>query len=349
MTQTMRAAWMQNGRVWVDETSVPDPGPGEVLVKSRACGICGSDLHAITHTQDFIATSREAGGAFKLTTEAPVVLGHEFCAEVVSYGAQTQGTISPGELVCSVPMLMRQRPLAIGYSDETPGGFAQYMLLSESLLLPVPAGTSATAAAMTEPLAVGYHAVNRAKLQAEDEVVVVGCGPVGLAVLAALQASRRSGAQSPQRVIAADYSPGRRQMAAALGADDVVDPAVTEALRHPLLRRRNTVVFECVGVPGLLDQLCLQAPQNTRIVVVGVCLQTDQFRPLIAINKELNFQFVLGYTAEEFSTTLQLIAEGVFEVTQMVSHEIGLDEVYDATRSLATPDQYGKVIVKPWH
>ena len=104
----MRAVLMEKGRLWVEEMAEPKPGPGEVLVKSRACGICGSDLHAAQHTDAFVATSRETGGAFKLTTFNPVVLGHEFCAEVVENGPGTTGKFKPGQLVCSAPMLARQ-------------------------------------------------------------------------------------------------------------------------------------------------------------------------------------------------------------------------------------------------
>ena len=138
----MRAALMERGSIWVD--TVPDPVPlaGEVLVKTRACGICGSDLHAARHTEAFVNTSREAGGAFKLTTFDPVVLGHEFSAEIVDYGPSTPHDLPVGAVVCSVPMLARQNPLAVGYSTEIPGGFAQYMVLSRSLLRPVPAGFS---------------------------------------------------------------------------------------------------------------------------------------------------------------------------------------------------------------
>ena len=160
----MQAALMERGSIWVD--TVPDPVPlaGEVLVKTRACGICGSDLHAARHTEAFVNTSREAGGAFKLTTFDPVVLGHEFAAEIVDYGPETPHDLPLGTLVCSVPMLVRQQPLAVGYSAEIPGGFAQYMVLSRSLVLPVPAGTPDIHAALTEPMAVGLHAVNKARL-----------------------------------------------------------------------------------------------------------------------------------------------------------------------------------------
>ncbi len=163
----MRAALMERGSIWVD--TVPDPIPlaGEVLVKTRACGICGSDLHAARHTEAFVNTSREAGGAFKLTTFDPVVLGHEFSAEIVDYGPNTPHDLAVGTVVCSVPMLARQNALAVGYSAEIPGGFAQYMVLSRSLLQPVPAGTPDTHAALTEPMAVGLHAVNKARLESQ--------------------------------------------------------------------------------------------------------------------------------------------------------------------------------------
>ena len=87
----MRAALMERGRIWVDEVPDPTPAEGEVVLKSVACGICGSDLHAAQHTQEFVATSLEAGGAFKLTTLDPVVLGHEFCAEVIESARRSQG------------------------------------------------------------------------------------------------------------------------------------------------------------------------------------------------------------------------------------------------------------------
>jgi threonine dehydrogenase-like Zn-dependent dehydrogenase len=337
----MRAVLMEQGKIWVDEIDTPTPGPGEVLVKSRACGICGSDLHAARHTRDFVETSRAAGGAFKLTTYAPVVLGHEFCAEIVDYGVDTQRLLKPGQLACSVPMLMRAQPLAVGYSDEIPGGFAQYMLLSERFLLPVPDGTPAVAAALTEPLAVGLHAVNKAGLSGGETVIVMGAGPVGLAVITAL-ADRNVGP-----VIAADYSTARRNYALAQGADIVCDPAAASPFDELKRNEHDVVVFECVGVPGMLDNIFMNAPQNTRIIVVGVCLQTDNLRPLIAINKELSLQFVLGYSMDEFATSLRNICDGRFDVANLVSHEIGLDDVADTFAALQDPERYAKVMVTP--
>ena len=171
----MRAALMERGAFRVENVPDPTPADGEVVVKSVACGICGSDLHAALHTEEFVATSREAGGAFKLTTFDPVVLGHEFCAEVM----ETRGEIQTGSLVCSVPVLARPTSVPVGYSPEAPGGFGEYMLLSERLLMPVPAGTPAESAALTEPMAVGHHAVNMARLQGSEGIIVIGAGSGG--------------------------------------------------------------------------------------------------------------------------------------------------------------------------
>lgn len=339
----MKAVTMERGKLALVDLPDLKPGPGEVLVKSIACGICGSDLHAARHTDDFVKTSREAGGAFKLTTYNPVVLGHEFCAEVVEYGADTGGKIAAGELVCSVPVLLRDPFISVGYSDIAPGGFSEYMLLSESMLIPVPHGTPADLAAMTEPMAVGFHAVNKARLDGREAVLVIGCGPVGLMVITTLKA------QGAGPIVAADYSPGRRQLAEKIGAHVVVDPAVESPYKVPELKQgEETVIFECVGVPGLIDEVFLGAPQNARIVIVGVCLQTDHFRPLIAINKELNLQFVLGYSVEEFKSSLRQIADGGFDVAPLVTSSTGLDGVEAAFEKLYSPNTEAKVLVKPW-
>lgn len=334
----MRAALMEHGRIWVDDIPDPSPEAGEVVVRSVACGICGSDLHAARHTDDFVATSLEAGGAFKLTTFDPVVLGHEFCAEVM----ETAERFRAGQLVCSVPVLPRGPNVPVGYAPEAPGGFAEYMLLSERLLVPVPEGLDADRAALTEPMAVGHHAVNMARLSGTEAVIVIGAGPVGLAVTANL-ASAKAGP-----IVVAEFSAKRRALAAANGADIVLDPRELDPYAVADVRRRDDVViFECVGVPGMIDEIFLRAPRRARIVVVGVCLQMDHARPLIAINKELNVQYVLGYDTAEFEGTLHRIADGTLDVSALITHTVGLDEVSRAFAALASPDAHGKVMVRP--
>lgn len=339
----MEAVTMERGILRKVEVDEPIPKKGEVLVKSIACGICGSDLHAAKHTEDFVKTSRESGGAFKLTTFSPVILGHEFCAEIVDYGPNTEKSLSPGTLVCAAPVLLRDPFLSIGFSEKTPGGFSQYMLLSESVMQPVPSGVRAEEAALTEPVAVALHAINKARLEGNEEIVVIGCGPVGLAILTILKSSFKG------QIIASDFSPQRRSLAEKVGAHQVLNPQEASPFSSKFLRKnKKTVVFECVGVPGVIDDIILEAPQNSKLVVVGVCLQKDSFRPLIAINKEISMQFVLGWSMEEFSESLNKIASGEINASALITKQITLDQVSETFKELSSPNADAKVLVKPW-
>lgn len=358
----MRAVVMRNRKLAVADVPEPAPGAGEVLVRTLACGICGSDLHALKHADRFVEASRRAGNAFVMDLGRDVVMGHEFCAELVGFGPETRRSLAIGTRVCSRPVLMRATgPQTIGYSNDHPGGYGEYMRLSEALLLPVPHELQTEHAALTEPLAVGLHAVNKARLEPDDAPLVIGCGPVGLAVIAALRLA------DIRPIVAADFSPRRRELALAFGADVVVDPAEQtpwrswreaavwrDAARAPALPpwlpgppRRPAVVFECVGIPGVLDQIMAAAPRHARIVVVGVCMEPDTISPMLGISKELAVQFVLGYTQDEFTATLGHITAGRIPVAPLVTGTVGLDGVAGAFAELASPERHAKIMVEP--
>lgn len=339
----MRAALMERGTFRVEDLPNPVPQRGEVLARPLACGICGSDLHAAQHTEEFVRTSIEAGGAFKLTTLDPVVLGHEFCCEIVDYGPGCARRLPIGTHVCAIPGLPRDgKFLGVGYDPAAPGGFGELMLVSERLMFEVPNGISPDLAALTEPMAVGYHAVAKAQLRGGEAALVIGAGPVGLAVITALR--RRD----VRPILVADYSPGRRDLAITLGADEAIDPRERSPYDAVLGAGDGApVLFECVGVPGVLEQMMLGAPRDARIVVVGVCLETDHYRPLIAINKELSVQYVLGYSADEFRETLRHIADGTMPVAPIVTGSTGLDGVADAFEALRNPEAHAKILVRP--
>jgi threonine dehydrogenase-like Zn-dependent dehydrogenase len=339
----MRAAVMRDRKLIVAEVPAPAPGPGEVLVRTLACGICGSDLHALKHADAFVASERRAGNPRVMDLARDVVMGHEFCAEIVEHGPGTIRALPVGTRVCSRPMLMRDTgPQTIGYSNDHPGGYGEYMRLTEALLLPVPSQVPSDHVALTEPMAVGLHAVRKSGVVPQDAPLVIGCGPVGLAVIAALRL------RDIRPIVAADFSPRRRELAVALGADVAVDPAVIS----PWERWRETsgvrpaVVFECVGVPGVLDQLMAAAPRNARIVVVGVCMEADTIYPMLGIVKELSLQFVLGYTQEEFAATLEHIAEARIDVAPLITGAVGIDGVAGAFEALASPERHAKIIVR---
>jgi len=341
----MRAAVMRDRRIEVDSVPDPVPGPGEVLARTLACGICGSDLHALKHADKLVDAARASGAPFVPDLSKDVVMGHEFCAEIVDFGPNTTRRIPAGRRVVSMPLLFRgTRIHGIGYSEEVPGGYGELMALSEPLLLEVPNGLATEHAATTEPMAVGVHAVAKAQLGKRDVPLVVGCGPVGLAVIAGL---KLAGAEA---IVAADYSPMRRRLAAHLGATVVVDPAERPAMDawREAAGGRGAVIFECVGVPGLIDSIMRDAPPQARIVVAGVCMEDDRIRPMYGINKELSVQFVLGYTPDEFARTLRALAEGEIDVAPILTGRTGVAGVADAFETLAQPEAQAKILVEPW-
>ena len=261
----MRATVMRQKKLVVGDLPTPEPGPGEVLVKTLACGICGSDLHALKHAEKLVEGARRSGGPFVMDLSRDIVMGHEFCAEIVDHGPGATKTLKAGTRVCSMPVLLRPSGVeTVGYSNDNPGGYGEYMRLTEALLLEVPNGLSTEHAALTEPMAVGLHAVKKGNLGKDDVPLVIGCGPVGLAVIAALRL------EGVRPIVAADFSPRRRELGLAMGADAVVDPAVnspyetwrglaawSDPSKAPPLPPwlpgpplRPAVIFECVGVPG---------------------------------------------------------------------------------------------------
>lgn len=340
----VRAVVMRNQKLVLD--TVPDPVPrtGEVLVRTLACGICGSDLHALKHAEQMVESSREAGAPFVMDLSRDIVMGHEFCAEVLDYGPGTPKRVPTGTRVVSMPVLLRGlAPHTVGYSNDFPGGYGERMILNEALLLPVPGGLPTEHAALTEPMAVGLHAVVKGQLGASDAPLVIGCGPVGLAVIAALRL------RGIGPIVAADLSPMRRKLAETHGAHPVLDPR--ERSPYEELARvapgRSAVVFECVGVPGMLQQIVKQAPIGARVVVVGVCMEDDRIKPMLAISKELSLQFVLGYLPNEFADTLTAIADGKIDVAPLITARVGLDEVAWAFDELGQPDAHAKIVVEP--
>ncbi|MGH9097132.1 MAG: zinc-binding dehydrogenase, partial [Acidimicrobiales bacterium] len=302
----------------------------------------------------------ERVGAPSLDGAADTIFGHEFCAEILEHGPDTAGTLPTGTRVCSVPIIIGPAGVEqIGYSNRYPGALAERMVLQEALLLPVPDSLETNVAALTEPLAVGEHAVGLADLQPGQPCLVVGCGPVGLAVIAALK-GRNHGP-----VLAADFSPARRRLAEAFGADEVIDPDVSSphdrwasfGVPMTIMERagavmlgaelKDPVIFEAVGVPGMLQAIIEAAPPRSRIVVVGVCMHHDSIEPFFAVTKEIEFRFSFGYTPAEYASTLDRLANGVPGAEKLVTDAVGLDGAPGAFETLRTPGEHGKILITP--
>jgi threonine dehydrogenase-like Zn-dependent dehydrogenase len=379
----VKAVVCQNAELAVDELPDPAPVEGQVLLQTLRCGICGSDLHARTGTDEW-ADMAVRGGYHRFgRSHERIVFGHEFCGEVAEYGPGSKRAIPTGTPVTALPLIRNGDSIdPVGLSSHAPGGYAEQVLVQQSLMLPVPNGLRPEIATLTEPMAVGWHAVRRADVKKKTVSVVIGCGPVGLAVILLLKA------RGVRTVIASDYSPARRQLAARCGADVVVDPAeespyeqltgrdlledmpsalelavgsVEKLDRLPvdwwhvwrlgerlgLAEPKHPVIFECVGVPGVLEGIIDAAPLFSRVVVVGVCVGPDTFTPAMAINKEIDLRFVVAYTPLEFRDTLRMLAEGVVDPSPLVTGSVGLEGVDAAFTALADPERHAKILVDP--
>jgi len=347
----MRAAAMRDWRLRVDDLPDPQPGQGQVLTRVLACGICGSDLHVLRHGEESRRLADELGADQPADPMRPetfepdrdTVMGHEFCCEVIELGPGCDN-IAVGDIVVSMPVAFDAGGVhAIGYSNRYNGGYAELMVLNELLAIRVPAGLPADLAAMTEPLAVGIHAVAKSRIVSGDSAIVLGLGPVGLACIAEL----RMRGIGP--IIAADFSPARRALAERLGADVVVDPRATPAIDawRAMSGAGPVVIFEAVGVPGMIADAMRMAPKDARILVVGVCLQEDRFHPLLGIGRELSIQFALAYDPMEFATALTAIADGKVDLSPWITGRVGVDDVPRAFDDLADPEAHAKILVCP--
>jgi threonine dehydrogenase-like Zn-dependent dehydrogenase len=351
----MRAAVMRGKSLVVDDVPDPVPAQGQVLVRTLACGICGSDLHFLKYGDEMVKLGEEISGpglGVQVDLSKDLIMGHEFSAEVVEVGPDTTAGVGPGDVVVSLPIMLPANfdmtdltgvePIG-AYSNRYNGGYAELMVLSSILATKVPNGLNPAHAALTEPMAVGQHAVNRSGIKPGEAAIVLGAGPVGLACISALA---RMGVEP---IIAADFSSKRRELATSMGAHEVVDPRTEPAIDawNRVDGTKPLVIYEAVGVPGMLDQAMRDAPRGGRVLVVGACMENDTVRPLIGIGKELEVRFALGYDPFEFTSTLHAIADGQIDVTPLITGHVGIAGVPKAFEDLGNPEDHCKILVEP--
>ena len=341
----MKAAYIQNGSVHVGDMPDPLPGKGQALVRTHSCGMCASEQHFLHSGQHVIDLSRKFGGAYAgLDMERPFVPGHEYVGEVLDYGPGSQRTVKPGLRVTSIPVMRQNGSHAvIGFSHECPGGFGEYMLLDEASLIEVPGDLDDDLAAMTEPLAVGLEHARRGHPTREDVALVVGCGAIGLGVIVGLRL------MGIAPIVAADFHPGRRALALAMGADIAVDPRETPpyAPLADLGGRQANLIYECVGLPGLFQQIVEAAAFGARIVMGGYCMAPEQFYVFAAQNKRLTVHFAGGEEPQDMELALRSIAEGKVDISAWVGERIGLSGVAQALGRMSGPLAPVRTVIDP--
>ena len=324
----------------------------------------------------------EVGYDACMRRDTPTVMGHEFSGVVAEVGGRATKGLKVGTPAVSFPMVRAHGGVQMtGLSPLAPGGYAEQVLVESAMTFAVPNGLPLDVAALTEPMAVALHAVRRSEIGKRDTAIVVGCGPVGLAVICQLKA------MGVGKVVASDFSPARRALAGRCGADVVVDPNVESPYDRAVnkgmvtdfsglaelglgsmekLRKlpgwehiyraaealgaagpKRPVIFECVGVPGIIDAIIGAAPLQSRVIVAGVCMTPDQFRPAMAIGKEVDVRFVFGYTPLEFRDTLYMLADGKLDASPLITGTVGLNGVAAAFAALGDPETHAKILVDP--
>lgn len=323
------------GDLRLDDARPPEPGPGDVVIKVAAAGICGTDLHF-----------QRMGSRFG----RPMPLGHEFAGEIIAAGAKVS-SFKTGERVAYNSY---NSPADVGRGGES-GGFSPYVVLRDvdghvQSLCRVPIEVSLQHAALVEPIAVAAHAVNRADPEPGESVTIFGVGPIGLGVIMAL---RWRGIED---IVAFDPAALRRERAQSLGARAVFDPR-----EHPpaqvLSELRGTgslfgatypktdVYIEASGAPGLLSEIATFCDKGSRIITLAVQRQPLTFDGTKLMSKEISLIGASGYPSE-FPEVMQRLASGAVDPEQMITHRFAFSEFLKAFETAGDPTRAAKVLLQ---
>lgn len=327
------------GAMALREVAMPVAGPGEVLVRVLAAGICGSDRHMYKG---------------EYPTGRPVTLGHEFCGRVEAVGAGVTSfvggelvTVDPNIACGTCPACRAGRPnlcdnlLAIGVFRD--GGFAEFVAVPAQQAFVLPDGLDPVHGAFSEPLACCLHALDVARIVPGSTVAVLGGGVIGLIMV---QLARLAGAGA---VVLVTRQASRRALALELGATVAIDPAagdVVAAVRG-LNGRGVDVVLECAGVPETLQQGLAMLARGGALVLFGVTPAGVDVpvRPFDLLVNEIRLEAAY-LNPHTHARAAAMVASGVLELDRLVTHVIGLQDVAAVVGAAPQPGEI-KVIVRP--
>ena len=334
----MKAVVVRNKEMVVEEVIKPKAGPGEVVLKVRYCGICGSEVH------------RFEAGSFSDGT----ISGHEPCGVIDEMGEGVKGWKTGDRVVViayepckkcrwcqqgEYQLCLKKEWIGIG---EKPGGFAEYVKAYASMLVRVPEQVNDRAATLAEPLAVALHAVRSIHIHLGDTVAVIGAGPIGLLVL---QCSKAAGAHA---VAVIEPAKVRRDLAAKLGADVLFAPEMENIALEvtKAFGAEPDVVFDCAGSTATLQNAIELVRPHGKVMLVGVSMKPVPISPIQWGRKEAVLKTTIAYR-DEFPLALELIAKRKIEVEPLISDVISLKDVGHTIKALTRPNQQIKILVDP--
>lgn len=339
--------WHDQKDIRLEEIEEPVTGAGQVKMKVKWCGICGSDLHEYLGGPIFIPVDEP----HPLTGEkAPVTLGHEFSGEVVEVG-EGVSNYKIGDRVVVEPIFATHGHQGAYNLDEQMGflglaggggGLSEYVAVDEELLFKLPDDLSYEQGALVEPSAVALYAVRSSKVKAGDKVAVFGCGPIGLLVIEALKAA---GATD---IYAVELSPERQAKAEELGAI-VVNPAEVDDTVAEISRLTGggvDVSFEVTGVPVVLRQAIQSTGIGGETIIVSIWEQGAEILPNDIVIKERTVKGIIGYR-DVYPAVLSLMQKGYFSADKLVTKRIPLDDVIEeGFQSLIKEKNQVKILVQ---
>ena len=320
----------------------PSPNLGQIVIAVKRCGICGTDLHATEEHDGLLVPG--------------TVMGHEFAGEIVEVGPGCPSNWKSGRKVTGLPShscgnclpcrtgkpLQCNDNIIIGLQRS--GGFAEYMTLDINNSVLLPDSVDWVEGALVEPLAVGLHAVNMSTDIRGKRVLILGAGPVGLAVSfwCRFMGAYHIAVTEPEEL--------RRHSAMQFGADIALaagEPATVLAEVERAAGGPPEVVFECVGVPGMIAEAIEYGQYGGEIMVVGFCARPDTLVPAAAMMKELTVRFVVAYDKADFDMIGGLMAMDKLDVGHMCTGTVGFQDFSAAFESLRTPNSHCKIMLDP--
>lgn len=339
----MKAAVLEKvNKITVTDIPVPTPGPDEVVIKVKTCGMCGTDLKLYTG---------------QYTARVPVVPGHEYSGEIVEVGKNVRN-LHPGQRVVSDPnescgkcyWCRNHQPCfcndLAAYGVLRDGGFAEYCTATEKGVYPIPEGVDDEVAAFAEPVSCVVHAADRINYRPGETVAIVGGGPLGQIHL---QFALNSGAS---RAVLVDPNQSRRDLAKKFGAHAVINPK-EENVRERVLQETGglgaDVVIEAVGRKQTIEESFGLAKRGGRVVIFGFAPETEKavFSPFDVLSRELT---ILGAWVNpySYSRALDVLSSDRIDVKPLISHRLKLDNIMQGYEMMAQkPAGFIKSLVSP--